>query len=327
MITYRKATADDIRPALDLALKVFMEFDAPDYGPEHTNRMRLAIDDRITNSDIYLSGKRLMFVALDDKKVIGIIETYGNNRIALMFVDGKYHRQGIATELMSRIICELKMKGFDKVILNSSPHGLPFCKHFGFIPIEIEKDINTPWKTPMEYTPNEIWDVLDENGNKTGRFHERGRKMVEGDYHLVVHVWKHNSKGEWLIDKRTSKRGTSIDGKWETSGGAALAGDDSLTAALRETKKELGIDLDPQKGVLFHTTIRHGNDGRRWLQDAWVFEHNCPVEDVRFQEGETCDAMWVSPDIIREMMTSGEFLSEWFYLYFNEMVEKWRIKL
>ncbi|HBN83185.1 MAG TPA: hypothetical protein DDZ89_05020, partial [Clostridiales bacterium] len=81
--------------------------------------------------------------------------------------------------------------------------------------------------------------------------------------------------------------------------------------ALRETKEELGIDLDPQKGVLFHTTIRHGNDGRRWLQDAWVFEHNCPVEDVRFQEGETCDAMWVSPDIIREMMTSGEFLSEW----------------
>jgi predicted N-acetyltransferase YhbS len=194
MITYRKATADDIRPALDLALRVFIEFDAPDYGPEHTNRMSLAIDDRITNPDIYLSGKRLMFVALDDKKVIGIIETYGNNRIALMFVDGKYHRQGIATELMSRIICELKMKGFDKVILNSSPHGLPFYKHFGFIPIETEKNINTPWKTPMEYTPNEIWDVLDENGKKTGRFHERSRKMAEGDYHLVVHVWKHNSK-------------------------------------------------------------------------------------------------------------------------------------
>ena len=39
--------------------------------------------------------------------------------------------------------------------------------------------------------------------------------------------------------------------KWETTGGSALAGDDSLTAALRETKEELGIDLDPQKGVLF----------------------------------------------------------------------------
>jgi hypothetical protein len=29
---------------------------------------------------------------LDDKKVIGIIETYGNNRISLMFVDSDYQR-------------------------------------------------------------------------------------------------------------------------------------------------------------------------------------------------------------------------------------------
>lgn len=326
MIAYRKATADDIRPALDLALRVFIEFDAPDYGPEHTDCMCLAINDRIKNSDIYLSGKRLMLVALNDKKVIGIIETYGNNRIALLFVECNYQRQGIATELLNRIICDLKMNGFDKIVLNSSPHALPFYKHFGFIPIETEKNINTPWKTPMEYIPNEIWDVLDENGNKTGCYTERGRKMATGDYHLVVHVWKRNSKGEWLIDRRAAKRGTSIDDKWETTGGAAVAGDDSLTAALRETKEELGIDLDPQKGVLFHTTTRHGNDGHSWLQDAWVFEHDCPLEALTFQEGETCDAMWVTADKIREMMATGEFLNEWFYPYFDEMIEKWKVK-
>ncbi|EQB85869.1 hypothetical protein J2Z44_002748 [Clostridium punense] len=75
----RQATAEDIRSALDLALRVFMEYDSLDYGPEHTERMRLSIEERIANPDIYLSGNRLMFVALDDKKVIGIIETYGNN--------------------------------------------------------------------------------------------------------------------------------------------------------------------------------------------------------------------------------------------------------
>ncbi|HOJ12546.1 MAG TPA: hypothetical protein PK733_18430 [Clostridiales bacterium] len=51
----------------------------------------------------------------------------------------------------------------------------------------------------------------------------------------------------------------------------------------------------------------------------------CRIEDVRFQEGETCDAMWASTDKIREMMASGEFLSEWFYPYFEEMVEKWGV--
>ena len=167
MITYKRATTDDICPALDLALKVFMEFDAPDYGPEHTERMRLAIDDRILNPDIYLSGKRLMYVALDDKKVIGIIETYGNNRISLLFVDGNYQRQGTASGLMNRIICDLKRIGFSKIVLNSSPCGLPFYSDFGFIPVEAEKNTNTPWKTPMEYTLNEVCDTLDENGNKT----------------------------------------------------------------------------------------------------------------------------------------------------------------
>ena len=48
----------------------------------------------------------------------------------------------------------------------------------------------------------ELWDILDENGNITGRLHERGKPMVEGDYHLVVHVWIMNHKGEFLISKR-----------------------------------------------------------------------------------------------------------------------------
>ena len=136
-------------------------------------------------------------------------------------------------------------------------------------------------------------------------------------------MWKHNGKGEWLIDKRVEGRGTSIDGKWETTGGAVLAGDDSLTAALREAKEELGLELDPNKGELFHRIARHGDDGRKWFQDAWVFEHDCPIEDVRFQENETCEAMWATADKIREMMAAGEFLSEWFYQYFDEMIEKW----
>ena len=327
MITYRKAATVDIRPALELALKVFLEYDASDYGTEHTERMRKSIDERIVNQDNYFSAGRLMYVALDDIKVVGIIETYGKehqeNRVALMFVDGNYQREGIGTELMSRIVCDVKMKGHEKLVLNSSPYGLPFYRHFGFIPIEAEKNINTPWKTPMEYTPGEIWDVLDSEGNKTGRFHERGRKLAIGDYHLVVHVWKHNGRGEWLIDRRAMNRGTSIDGKWETTGGAALAGDDSLTAALRETKEELGIDLNPSNGILFHRIARHGDDDRSWFQDAWVFEHDCPIETVRFQESETCDAMWATADKIRDMMAAGEFLSEWFYPYFDDMVERW----
>ena len=47
-----------------------MEYDSLDYGPEHTERMRLSIEERIANPDMYLPGNRLMYVALDGEKMI-----------------------------------------------------------------------------------------------------------------------------------------------------------------------------------------------------------------------------------------------------------------
>jgi len=322
----RQAYPNDIRSALDLAYRVFMEFEAPDYEPEAVRNFKADVVENQTYIDMVTVNKHLMFLALDGDKIVGVIGERGNGHICIVFVDGDYHRQGIGTALMSRMVCELKLHGFDKITLNSSPYGLLFYKSFGFVPTSTEQKLNGFIFTPMAYKPNEIWDVLDENGNKTGRYHERGRKMSTGDYHLVVHVWKHNSKGEWLIDKRAPKRGTSIDGKWETTGGSAVASDDSLSAALRETKEELGIDLDPNKGKLFRRIARHGNDGHTWFQEAWVFEWDGSINDICFQEGETCDAMWATADKIREMMATGEFLSEWFYPYFDEMAEKWGSK-
>ena len=311
-------------PALELALRVFIEFEAPDYGQDAVVKFK---SDCIENEEYinnYVTGKHLMHVALDGDKIVGLVNERGNGHISMLFVDGSYHRQGIATTLMSNIVCDLKLRGFDRITVNSSPYGLPFYKHFGFKPDGDEQKKDGFIFTPMSYKPNEIWDIYDINHNKTGRYAERGRKLAPGDCYLVVHVWKHNGKGEWLIDKRSTTRGTSIDGKWETTGGAVHAGEDSLTAALRETKEELGIDLEPQKGILFRTAIRHGKDGRVWLADAWVFEHDCPIEDIRFQKSEVCDVMWATTEKIREMMASGEFLSEWFYPYFDDMVKRYK---
>ncbi len=76
-------------------------------------------------------------------------------------------------------------------------------------------------------------------------------------------------------------------------------------------------------GVLFYTSTHNGNDGHTWLQDVWVFDHDCSLEALTFQEEETSDARWVTSDIIKNMMTTGEFLNESFYPYFNETIEKW----
>ena len=143
----RLAMDDDIAPALDLAWRMFVKYDSIDYGVEHTERMRESIEDRLKNLSIYT--QRLMMVALVGGKVVGMLETYGTNRISLLFVDNEYHRKGIATAMMCKIASELKMRGYDRIVLNSSPHGLPFYKHFGFTVEDEEKNADTPWKTPM----------------------------------------------------------------------------------------------------------------------------------------------------------------------------------
>lgn len=53
----------------------------------------------------------------------------------------------------------------------------------------------------------ELWDIYDENRNKTGRFAERGvYRLKKGEYHIVVVALILNSKKEILITKRAATK-------------------------------------------------------------------------------------------------------------------------
>ena len=186
----------------------------------------------------------------------------------------------------------------------------------GWIPVEAVVEVDDNY---------ELWDILDAKGQKTGRLHVRGEPMAAGDYHLIVQVWKRNTGGEWLINKRSFRYGYSnTDGKWETTGGCAVTGDNSLSAALRETKEELGIDLDADKGKMWKRMTGRGRNGHSYFVDVWIFEHNCTIEDIKLQENETTAAMWASTEKILEMMAADEFLGDEFYPYFKELVDSYR---
>ena len=147
----------------------------------------------------------------------------------------------------------------------------------------------------------ELWDVYDENRQPTGRLHPRGVPMAQGDYHLTVFVWKLNSQGQLMLTKRSPHK--DFGGMWETTAGSALAGDDSLTAALRENREETGLALDPQLGQLA-STYR----GKHVFADIWLFRQDFDLQAVVLQEGETCDVMYATPAQIRDMAARGEFV-------------------
>ena len=78
----------------------------------------------------------------------------------------------------------------------------------------------------------EKWDLLDGDGRPLGQTLVRGDKLRPGQYHLVVHIWVEDSKGRLLIQKRAPHLKLMPD-TWAVTGGSALAGEDSLTAAAR----------------------------------------------------------------------------------------------
>lgn len=153
----------------------------------------------------------------------------------------------------------------------------------------------------LQTSADELWDVYDEHRVLTGRTHRRGDPMPEGDYHLSVDVWQQNSKGEFLLTKRSPNKG--FPNLWECTGGSALAGDDSLTAAVREVQEETGLTVSPETGRLMLTQRRTSD-----FKDVWLFEQNAPIEAVVLQEGETCGAKYVSADELLQMRERGELV-------------------
>jgi len=153
----------------------------------------------------------------------------------------------------------------------------------------------------LQSAKDEIWDVYDKDRNHTGRTHRRGDPLLEGDYYLVVHVWMQNSKGEFLITKRTPNKG--FPNMWESTGGSAVTGDNSLDAAVREVKEETGLEVLLENGKVMFTIQRDD-----FICDIWLFQQEFSLDDVVLQPNETCDAKWASKAEIRRMIISGEFV-------------------
>ncbi len=167
----------------------------------------------------------------------------------------------------------------------------------------------------VQTSADELWEVLDENRKPTGRLHRRGDPLPAGDYHLTVHVWLQDSQGRFLITKRAPNKGYA--NLWECTGGSALAGDDSLAAALREVKEETGLTIDPANGRCL--LQRKAWD---WFNDVWLFRQDFDVKDVVLQPGETSDVKAATADEILEMDARGEMVP---FAYLCEFMEQYGI--
>ena len=166
------------------------------------------------------------------------------------------------------------------------------------------------WRNRM-CEPDELWDVYDAQGRLTGKTHLRAVPLRPDEYHLCVHVWTVNSKGEFLLTKRSENK--SMPGLWESTGGSVTAGEDSFTAALREVREETGLELEPSAGQFL---VRYS--GVSFHCDVWLFRQDFDLSKLRLLEGETCAAMAADKAGILELLEKDEFVR---YEYVEDFIK------
>lgn len=160
----------------------------------------------------------------------------------------------------------------------------------------------------------EYWNLYDKDRNKINKTVKRGDKLNDDEYHLVVNAWIKNDKNEFLITQRSPDKPHPL--MWECTGGSALQGEDSITAAIREVKEELGIEVDKNSAKYIGSTLRYYPNCPDIL-DVWLFTSNATLEDITIQEEEVNDFMWATKEKIMELYEIGKFDAN---AYFEDII-------
>lgn len=151
LVVVRKAEATDWDGAMELAFRVFLKFQAKEYGPEGIKNFANFVTDEELKK-MFLSGEYLMFVAIRNEELVGLISLRSGNHISLLFVDERYHRRGVGT-LLVKTLQEymLRNSSQQKLTVFASPYGVPFYHRMGFCDIGKETHRDGIIYTPMEF--------------------------------------------------------------------------------------------------------------------------------------------------------------------------------
>jgi len=94
---------------------------------------------------------------------------------------------------------------------------------------------------------DEYIDVVDCDGNPTGKSELKSIIHQKGHYHHTAHIWFYTADGSILLSQRAAKK-TICPLLWDVSvAGHIDAGETIAQAAIRETKEEVGLSIQEKE--------------------------------------------------------------------------------
>ena len=152
----------------------------------------------------------------------------------------------------------------------------------------------------------EMVDIYDADGNKTGIINSKLNAHKEGLWHISAHVWIYRPDGHILLQKRAAHKET-FPSMWDISvAGHIDAGESPLEGALREIREEIGIRVD-EKDLEYAYTIRmeYPYPARGWINREHCYVYlmcvDFDADALTLQKEEVEDARFFTLDQFKNM--------------------------
>jgi isopentenyldiphosphate isomerase len=120
--------------------------------------------------------------------------------------------------------------------------------------------------------PDELFDVVNEDGTPTGVVKRRADVHRDGDWHRAIHVWVYgvNAGGPFVLFNRRGLLKDTYPGRLDVTVGGHLGAGESAEQAFREIHEEIGIEPDRDRMQFLCTRKAYG-EVERELQDVYLY--------------------------------------------------------
>lgn len=132
--------------------------------------------------------------------------------------------------------------------------------------------------------PNELFDVVTEDGHPTGITKPRGQVHRDGDWHRAVHIWVYgeDTNGPFLLLNQRGKEKDTWPLALDATVGGHLGAGETVEDAFREVREEIGVQIDPGRFEWIFQRKR-SSDGLipgildREIQDIFIVRDHRPL--------------------------------------------------
>lgn len=149
----------------------------------------------------------------------------------------------------------------------------------------------------------ELRDLYDQNRQLTSETLVVGDPIPPQRYINVVLIFIQNSRGEFLIQRRTKQR----NDLYATTGGHPKHGETSLQGAVTEVTEELGLNIAPEQLQLFYSGR---SDEEQVFWDDYHIKLDVDISDLKLQADEVASVHWFSAAQVRKLYERNKFMPD-----------------